>query len=311
MGGRHLRPFLSVYGHITIDQIMTVDEFPANNTSINILSKDMLIGGTGTNIAVIAASLGVPTALCGFVGNDFPKRFTDLITSKGVITDEFIVQDKYDTAQALIVNDSKKEQRVFFYQGPQGSASSLNNILKKNASISKYVHFSTGEPDYYIKIMNSLRNNEITVAFDPAQEIHKGWDKERFLVALKLSDIFFCNKYEAASALKYAGASLLSEIDANMVVCTEGIDGSEFYLNGKLTKIPAVAAARTVDNTGAGDAYRAGFYAGKYNKYSDTDSLIIGAATASFIVERTGALTNIPSWDNVMERADRYLGLIG
>jgi sugar/nucleoside kinase (ribokinase family) len=100
-----------VYGHITTDQIMSVDEFPGNNVSVDVRSKDILLGGTGTNIAVIASALGVPTALCGFVGNDFPEMFTEFIRSKGLILDEFIVQQKYNTAQALIFNDHRKEQR--------------------------------------------------------------------------------------------------------------------------------------------------------------------------------------------------------
>ncbi|MCL2712679.1 MAG: carbohydrate kinase family protein [Methanomassiliicoccaceae archaeon] len=310
MGGRHLRPFLSVYGHITIDQIMSVDEFPGTNVSVDITSKDTHIGGTGTNIAVMASSLGVPTALCGFVGNDFPESFSEFIRSKGVIMDEFVKQDEYGTAQAMIINDGKKEQRVFFYQGPQGSASSLNNVLKKNASSSRYIHFSTGDPKYYIEIMNAIRNDKKKISFDPAQEIHRMWNKDSFRNALELSDILFCNKYEAASALKYMSANSLSEIDAKMIVCTKGIEGSELYKNGKVVKIPTVPAVRTSDATGAGDAYRAGFYAGMYNKYSTTDSLIIGAAAASFIVEETGALSNIPTLDMVMERADRYLGTL-
>ncbi|MDR0198908.1 MAG: PfkB family carbohydrate kinase [Methanomassiliicoccaceae archaeon] len=308
MGGRDLKPFLSVYGHITTDIIMAVDEFPANSVSVNITSKKTLLGGTGTNIAVIASALGVPTALCGFVGNDFPKKFTDLIVSKGVITDEFVVQDAYDTAQAMIVNDSMKEQRVFFYQGPQGSATSLNNVLRKNALLSRYVHFSTGEPDYYLNIMGSVRDGGRKIAFDPAQEIHKVWNKEKFMRALGLSDILFCNRYEAVSAMKYAAVDSLRDIDAGMVVCTKGQDGSELYVNGELTKIPIVEGKRVIDATGAGDAYRAGFYAGKYNGYSDIDSLMIGAAAASFVIEEIGALSNIPTWDAVMERADRYLG---
>ncbi|MDR0334427.1 MAG: PfkB family carbohydrate kinase [Methanomassiliicoccaceae archaeon] len=307
MGGRHLRPYLSVYGHITTDKIMAVDEFPANSVSVNVLSKKTLLGGTGTNIAVMAAALGVPTALCGFVGTDFPKRFTDFIVSKGVITDEFVTQDVYDTAQAMIVNDSMNEQRVFFYQGPQGSATTLNNMLMKNASVSEYVHFSTGEPEYYIDIMRSVRGPERKISFDPAQEIHKVWDKERFMIALKLSDILFCNRYEAVSALRYASVSSFADIGIT-TVCTRGQDGSEFYSDGELIKIPIVEGNRVKDATGAGDAYRAGFYAGKYNRYSDIDSLVIGAATASFAVEEIGALTNIPTWDAVMERADRYLG---
>ena len=310
MGGRDLRPFLSVYGHITTDKIMSVDEFPANSVSVNVRSKKTLLGGTGTNIAVIASALGVPTALCGFVGNDFPQKFKDLISSKGVIMDEFVVQDTYDTAQAMIVNDSMNEQRVFFYQGPQGSASSLNNVLKKNASVSKYVHFSTGEPEYYIDIMSTIKERDKKIAFDPAQEIHKVWNKDTFMRALKLSDMLFCNRYEAVSAMKYAGVSTFENIGIT-TVCTKGQDGSEFYVNGKLTKIPIVEGKRVVDATGAGDAYRAGFYAGKYNGYGDIDSLIIGAASASFVIEEIGALTNIPTWDLVMERADRYLGKSG
>jgi sugar/nucleoside kinase (ribokinase family) len=249
----------------------------------------------------------VPTALCGFVGSDFPGKYTELIRSKGVITDEFMILEDQQTAQAVIVNDSEREQRVFFYQGPQGFATSLNNRLLKNAGMSKYIHFSTGEPDYYLDLMRSLHCGKGKISFDPAQEIHWVWNKEKFLKALELCDILFCNKYESESVLKYASAGSLSEVDAKMIVRTEGAEGSELYVSGEKRSIPAVTAKRTADATGAGDAYRAGFYAGKYNGHSDEDSLIIGAATASFVVEEIGALTNIPTWDAVMERADRYL----
>jgi ribokinase len=156
--------------------------------------------------------------------------------------------------------------------------------------------------------MSQIRDKERTIVFDPAQEIHRIWKKEKFMTALELSDILFCNKFESMSALKYASVRSFSDIVEKMIVCTEGAEGSEFYNNGKRMKIPVINAKRTADNTGAGDAYRAGFYAGKYNKYSDVDSLIIGAATASFAVEEVGALSNIPSLDDVMVRADKYLG---
>ena len=307
MGGRDLKPFLSVYGHITTDQIMTVDDFPENNTSVNITSKETLLGGTGANIAVIASSLGVPTALCGFVGNDFPSKFIEFIRSKGVMMNEFVVQDGYDTAQAMIINDSKKEQRALFYQGPQGSASRLNHVLAENAKASEFAHFSTGDPDYYLDIMSLIKGKGCKISFDPAQEIHKIWNKERFNSALKMCDILFCNRFEAASVLKYTSADSLSKVNAKTLICTKGQDGSELYTNGEMIGIPAAAAAKCIDATGAGDAYRAGFYAGKYNGYADADAAVIGAAAASFIVEKTGALSNIPTMDMVMERARQYL----
>ena len=61
-----MRPFLTVYGHVCLDQIMSLDRFPEPNTSVDILEKHRYYGGTGANIATVAASLGVPTALCSF-----------------------------------------------------------------------------------------------------------------------------------------------------------------------------------------------------------------------------------------------------
>jgi hypothetical protein len=37
------------------------------------------------------------------------------------------------------------------------------------------------------------------------------------------------------------------------------------------------------------------------------DSLILASATASFTIEKVGALTNLPTWDMVEERAAPYL----
>jgi sugar/nucleoside kinase (ribokinase family) len=68
-------------------------------------------------------------------------------------------------------------------------------------------------------------------------------------------------------------------------------------------QIPAAKARTIVDTTGAGDAFRAGFYAGLYRKRELRDCARLGAATASFVIEERGSLTNIPSWESVEERA--------
>ena len=65
MGGRDLKdPFLSVYGHVTVDQIISIDEFLPPGITADALSKKTTLGGTGPNIAVAAAKLGCPTAQC-------------------------------------------------------------------------------------------------------------------------------------------------------------------------------------------------------------------------------------------------------
>lgn len=300
-----MKPFLSVYGHVSLDYIISVDQFPKPNTSVDVISKEVKLGGIASNISVMAASLGVPTAVCAFVGTDFPKDLEKFIKKRGVIMDEFVKIDGMDTSAAFIVNNSSLDQTSCFLQGAQGCASRLGRDLLKNAQHSSAVHFSTGDPDYYLRLMSQIDDAKIT--FDPAQEIRDKWVDGRFQKALELSDRLFCNEHEAKAAMRYMGVGSLADLNKELVVCTKGEKGSEAYIDGKKTDIPAIEPKKVVDPTGAGDAYRAGFYAGMFRRHSIEESLLIASSTASFVVEEYGALSNIPTWDQVMERADKEL----
>lgn len=299
-------PFLSVYGHVTIDQIMTVRKFPAANTTEDVLTKMTTLGGTGTNIAVTAAKLGCPTALCSFVGNDFPSKFEEEMRDSGLIMDEFLRVDKYETSQATVVNDPDLVQKVIFYQGPQGFADDLGIMLTSNAKKSKYTHFCTGQPSYYQKVMEQIRDHT-KIAIDPAQESHRIWNADNFGKALKVTDYLFCNNFEAESLRKYAGADKITDIDLDLVVCTKGADGSVAKYKGEIFEIPVVKSEKIVDATGCGDSYRAGFYTALYKGYDVPEALILASAVSSFVIEKTGALTNTPDWDSVVARAEPYL----
>ena len=299
-----MEPFLSVYGHVAIDQICTVRKFPRDNTTEDVLTKTTVLGGTGPNIAVHAARLGVPTALCAFVGNDFPANFEKYISDSGLIMDEFVRVDGYDTSQCTLVTDPDNVLKALFYQGPQGCASQLGIRLVKNASKSKFTHFCTGEPVYYIDLMKDIPEK---ISLDPAQEIHRIWNPELLTEAMKDTDFLFGNNFEFESILKYLKVGSIEDIDLPLVVCTCGEDGSEAVIDGERFHIPTVKAEKVVDAVGAGDSYRAGFYAGLYHGYDIHESLVIASSMSSFVVEQVGAMTADPGWEAVMERADPYL----
>ena len=97
------------------------------------------------------------------------------------------------------------------------------------------------------------------------------------------------------------------DLGKELVVRTEGAEGSVARIGDETVRIPCIKGGKPVDATGCGDTYRAGFYAGLYRGYSVKDSLILASATASFTIEKVGALTNLPTWDMVEERAAPYL----
>ena len=305
MGGA--KPFLSVYGHVTIDQIVSIKRFPEINESVDVISKNTTLGGTGTNIAMTAARLGVPTAICAFVGEDFPVRYEEEMEEAGLVVDELIRVSEYETSQAMVINDSSMQQKVIFYQGPQGSASKLGRLLTDNAVRSSCAYFCTGEPEYYMAVMEAIAGKGPSIALDPAQEVYKMWDKNKITKALGMSDSLFCNAYEAKVIERYLGISDVLEIEKDLVVRTEGEKGSTAKVKGEKIHIPMIGGKAFVDATGAGDAYRAGFYCGLYNGFDVRESLILASATASFVVEKVGALTNTPRWEDVLQRADRFL----
>lgn len=299
-------PYLTVYGHITVDQIVSVDHFPAENETVDIVSKKTSLGGTGSNIAITAARLGVPTALAGFIGADFPGKYMELMEDSGLIMDEVVTVEGYDSSQCTIFNDSALKQKAVFYQGPQGFASKVNRELLENASKSKYVHFCTGDPAYYLDLMVKLKNTDAKVMFDPSQETYRLWQKDFLCRAIPLSDGVFCNDYEAKVIEERLGKGI-SELGMEMAVRTSGPKGSTAYIDAKSEKIPCIPGKDTVDATGCGDSYRAGFYAGLYYGFSVRNSLVLASSVASFTIEKVGALTNTPTWDEVLSRAEPYL----
>lgn len=303
------KPFLTVYGHITVDQILSVQRFPNLNETVDVMSKKTALGGTGANIAIAAARLGVPTALCAFVGPDFPDKYMRLIRDSGLITDEVVEVDEYETSQCVLLNDGGLKQKAIFYQGPQGYASEIGIDLLRNARVSEMVHFCTGEPDYYLRLMSRLSDGgkRPKIAFDPAQETYRLWPAEKLAKAVDLSDAVFCNEYEAKVIEERLCLGSVLDLEKGLVVRTDGPSGSTARIGQDVLGIPCVPSSQTVDATGCGDTYRAGFYAGLYRGYSIRDSLVLASTVASFTIEKTGALNNVPDWDSVVERASPYL----
>ena len=307
MGGRDLKdPFLSVYGHVTVDQIISIDEFLPPGITADALSKKTTLGGTGPNIAVAAAKLGCPTALCAFIGPDFPSAYLRFMEDSGLIMDEVVTLEGQETSTCVIINDRQLTTRVFFYQGPQGHADDLGIRLTGMASRSKKVHFCTGQPSYYISLMRELSGGP-EMALDPAQEVHHVWDADLVREAMPMADSLFCNELEAETICRYLGLDSILDAPTFMVVTTNGDKGSVARIGDEIVNIPLVKAERAVDVTGAGDNYRAGFYSALHHGYDVPEALVIASSVASFAVEAVGALTNTPSWDVAVARAEPYM----
>lgn len=298
--------FLGVYGHAALDLIYRSDEFPKPNTCVELKERKQHFGGTGANIARIAATLEVRTALACHVGDDFPKAFMDALKESGVDISDVVRLRGKRTPFIILVSDSEHNQIGFVDQGAVLEQDRLP-IRTHTADSSKFVHIGTGRPSYMLKVAKRARNRKKTVAFDPAQELHYVYTPESLKAILEHTDIFFANVSELERAKSYLNLEddqeLLSYV--KMVVNTRGGEGSRIITEDDEVFVSTIQPDKVVDTTGAGDGFRAGFYAGLSRSLSIEECAWVGASAASFVVESEGSQSSLPTWDMVQRRAAR------
>ena len=298
--------FVSVFGHTNVDHITLVPSFPPMNQSIQIEGFRHLWGGTAANVAVVAARQGVPVALASFIGKGFPAQFHEDLRSSGMDLVDLTEVEGYPTPECFIFSDGKENQMAFVIQGPMDVADGLD-LQTHSIETTGIVHLATGNPGYHLRVAREAGRLGKIVCFDPGQELHYKWSPDTFAEMLELADMLFLNQPELRRALEHTGLAapedLLDLVDSLLI--TRGREGAALMDHEGSVEVPMVPADPVEDTTGAGDAFRGGYYSGLWRGLEPRDCLLLGAATASFVVERQGPQTNVPGFEQAWERAER------
>jgi sugar/nucleoside kinase (ribokinase family) len=78
--------------------------------------------------------------------------------------------------------------------------------------------------------------------------------------------------------------------------------------DGESHRVPAVAVVDTVDGTGAGDAFIAGFIAARLRGLDLLESTRLGNASGALCVGAMGATAGVTSWDDAQRLASSIGG---
>ena len=294
-----------MFGHTNVDHIAIVPAFPPMNQSMEITRFETLWGGTAANIAAGAARQGVPVALASFVGEDFPHQFESHLRSVGVDLADLVRVPGYPTPECYIFSDGADNQVAFVIQGPMTDADGLR-MQRGALRACERVHLATGNPRYHLAVAREANGMGLPVAFDPGQELHYKWSPGPFMEMLALCDLLFLSEAEMRCTLRYAGLSRIEDLldDVGTIVITHGREGSRLLSRGaRAVRAPAIESPHVEDTTGAGDGFRAGYYSGLWRGMSPRECMLLGAATASFVVEARGPQTNLPTFEAAWARA--------
>ncbi len=284
-------PSLLVLGHANIDVQLQLQGIPGPSESQPVQSRRTVYGGTAANVSVHAASLGVQTTLWARVGTDFPDPWRARLQSAGLHL-ALDVDEVRGTPTCFILTDSAGQQAYCMDQGAMGAMLEHppEESLLAGMKPGDWLHICTGSPEAYMDLAAAARARGIKVALDPGQELRFAYDARSFEKLLDLSDLLFVNEFELDIACKYLSygdpVQFLDHVEN--VVVTHGARGATLYGSGKPVHVDAVAVSNVVDPTGAGDALRAGWYAGLGAGLSMAVALRWGVAAGAVAVQHAG-----------------------
>lgn len=282
---------------ITVYQGKLLDHLHAlpNDFSVSLLVSELSEqwGGTAANIAYTMALLGEHPLLLGSVG-ERDRGYIQQLGKLGVDVSA-VYYSRVDTARFSVITDLAHNQFATFFPGAMADAASLSIAALGRSDV--FVIISPHDPAMMAKQVEECRVLGIPFCFDIGQQVHNVSDS-LLTTGLARAHAVIVNAHEREILGRRLGiddALLPSRVP--LFITTYGKDGS--VIEGKMVQQPirikAPTPEKVVDPTGAGDAYRAGFFSTYVQSWGTTiseDMLRLcgqrGAIAALYAVEQSG-----------------------
>lgn len=291
-------------GHSNLDVLLRVKDLPQAGQSTPVIQRRVERGGNGSNIASHAASLGVPVRLWSRVGDDFPDDWRADLERIGVDASHLAVAAGMATPTCFIFTDNLDRQCFAIDGGPMAGMAHAppGPDLVGGLAPGGWLHVATGDPLAYAPVADAAHRAGLRVALDPGQEMSFRYDTRSLEGMLSWCDVLFVNEAELRVAAGLLGRSSPEEMLANVpaVVVTRGEKGASLYRrDGKTVHAPAFPLDRLVDPTGAGDAFRAGWYAALHQGLPFEQALRWGQAAGAAKCRHHGSQTHLLTRDDL------------
>jgi len=259
---------VTVIGDINLDVISShLENYPEKDKQTILPKIIVQLGGSSAIFASTCSSLGMKTKFIGRLGFDFISEFlVKEIEKIGVISGIKRVEgEEAGITISLTFKDMKRAMITF--------RGSNENLFKKDFELEeiegKILHIGgfnlldSLRKDVY-EIFSDARKKGMRTSLDPNWD-PKGWTKQRLvdlIKILKITDFFFPDYEEGKAITKVEDPEKIVEkllyLGAKIVALKCGKDGC--YVGSKNEIFHAKGfKVKTVQTTGAGDAFDAGF----------------------------------------------------
>ena len=263
------------------------------------------VGGGAAITACGLAKLGLNVAVIGAVGKKDGAWVIDRLSTFGV--DASKLERHPEEPTALTVSVSTREDRAFFSY--YGANVRLPHILRKPETLelmasARHVHFACA-PDSELDtpLFASLRRRGVRISIDV--QSHVSWlTKPDNFAILRHCDMFFPNEREGEWISGEAGAHRVLR-----ALRDQGLRGVALKLGGKGAALlwnrreylDDPYPADTIDTTGAGDSFNAGFIYAWLRGDKPETCLKLGNICGALSTRGLGGVATFPTEQELLE----------
>lgn len=242
-------------------------------------------GGTGGNIAYNIKLLGGQPVLVSSLGSDGDEYFARL-QKLGIGTDHVRRDGEVLTASCYITTDLDDNQIIAYHKGPN---SLINSALGEITPLPALALISPSAAAVMRAQLKQCRAAGIAPVFDPGQEI-TSFGAAELREAIEGTAFVFGNDYEIRLLETRTGWSKEEILcRTRVLVTTLGKRGCLIETAaGERIEVAACPSLAVKDPTGAGDAFRAGFFVGYERGCTLETCARLGSTAASYAIEAVG-----------------------
>jgi len=257
-------------GSVAVDHIMVYrgrfrdvilpDRIHMLNVSFHVPELRRSFGGCAANIAYHLRLLGEDPIVLATVGGDDFDAYAAWLDRHGIRRDHIVPLAGEATAGCYITTDLDDNQITGFHPGAMDRAHEAG--LERVKEPIEVGIVSPNGKRAMIELARGLKQRGVPTVIDPGQGLPL-FEPDELVELLDGASVYVVNDYEWSLTLSrsaLAEEDLLRRVGA--VVVTRGEKGSTLRCGPSSVDIPVVPAARVVDPTGCGDAYRAAFLYG-------------------------------------------------
>ena len=289
-----MNPEVVVFGDVTIDIVARVESYPPPGGDVQPLETRINVGGTSLNTAVMLTRLGVSAALIARIGPDFLGDHVLTEMERQGLGTQWIQRDPVIPTGLVYIAVTPDGQRTML-----GGAGANRNLTISETDLemlrgARWLHVTSynvlapDSLDATLRAFHVARASSLTSSFDIG------------LAPIRLAPDALRQAAAQADILLPSEDSASESSSDQLLISKRGSAGCDWNVRGESFHVPAFAIT-VVDTTGAGDAFDAGFIAGRLRGLDLRTSALLGNACGAVACTVQGAGEALPAMQVVLD----------